>query len=506
MRFVSAAAALLLLTQTATALPQAASAAATAVSLPSPNLVLAGTVRGSQNQTYFSIPFQVPAGVHRITVRFTHDKMAEHTVLNLGIADPERFRGNSGGDKQQFTLSDSDATPSYLPGAILPGTWKLLISVPNIRPNVTAHYHAKIWFNLHIDDTSFTEHPLNSQRGWYRGDLHMHTAHSDGSCLNQTGQPVPCPLFVTAQTAAKRGLDFIAITDHNAVSQYDDERELQPYFDKLLLIPGREMTTFHGHANIWGTTRYVDYRVGTAHAPDINAMFRAAHRLSALVSINHPEAPSGEICMGCGWTANPPADMRLVNAVEVMNGNGGRGFFSGVHFWQSQLARGYRLTAVGGSDNHHGDWLPSQEGSVGSPTTVVHAANLSVAAILAGIRAGHVFLDLSGSRDRLLTMRAVADGRAAAMGDDLALPAGTSVAFTLHVVDCAGDTAKWYVDGKAVSALPSMPVASADATLHAAWTTDGRRHWIRAEVRDASGKLVLFGNPVYLNFDLTNAH
>jgi hypothetical protein len=506
MRFLYTAFALLLLTHTVAAEPQAASAAVAAAPLPSPDRVLTGTVRGSQNQTYFSIPFQVPAGVHRLTVRFMHDKMAEHTVLNLGIADPERFRGNSGGNKQQFTIGESDATPSYLPGAIIQGEWKLLISVPNIRPNVTAHYRAQIWFNLRMDDTSFTEAALNARPGWYRGDLHMHTAHSDGSCPNLTGQPVPCPLFVTAQTAVKRGLEFIAITDHNAVAQYDDERELQPYFDELLLIPGRELTTFQGHANIWGTTRYVDYRVGTAHAPDINAMFRAAHRLGALVSINHPEAPSDEICMGCGWTANPPADMRLVNAVEVMNGNGGRGFFSGVNFWQSQLARGYRLTAVGGSDNHHGDWPPSQEGSVGSPTTVVHAANLSVAAILAGIRAGHVFLDLSGSRERLLTLRAVADGRAAAMGDNLALPAGTPVALTLHVVDCAGDTATWFVDGKPISALPSMAVSSANATLHAAWTTDGRRHWIRAEVRDASGKLVLFGNPVYLNFDLTNAH
>ncbi|MGC8550906.1 MAG: CehA/McbA family metallohydrolase [Acidobacteriaceae bacterium] len=506
MRFLTAALGLFLLTRVAAALPAAAPSSKAAANLPAPSLVLTGKVRGSQNQTYFSIPFQVPAGVHRITVRFTHDKQAEHTALDLGIADPERFRGNSGGNKQQFTISEADATPSYLPGAIIPGKWKLLISVPNIRPDVTAHYRAEIWFHLRIDDTSFTEHPLSDRAGWYRGDLHMHTAHSDGSCPDQTGQPVPCPLFVTVQTAVKQGLDFIAITDHNAISQYDDERELQPYFDKLLMIPGREMTTFHGHANIWGTTRFVDYRVGTPGVPNINAMFRAAHELGALVSINHPEAPSGEICMGCGWTANPPANMRLVNAVEVMNGNGGRGFFSGLVFWQSQLARGYRLTAVGGSDNHHGGWPPSHEGSVGSPTTVVHASNLSVAAILAGIRAGHVFLDLSGSRDRLLTMQAHAQGHSASMGDDLELHTRTSVALTLQIADCAGDTVQFYVDGKAAAALPSMPVSSGNATLHTTWTTDGQRHWIRAEVRDASGKLVLFGNPAYLNFDLTNVH
>ena len=47
----------------------------------------------------------------------------------------------------------------------------------------------------------------------------------------------------SVQTAAARGLDFIAITDHNADSQNDALRELQPYFDRVLLIPGREMTT-----------------------------------------------------------------------------------------------------------------------------------------------------------------------------------------------------------------------------------------------------------------------
>ena len=96
---------------------------------------------------------------------------------------------------------------------------------------------------------------------WFRGDLHMHTAHSDGQCPSQTGKMVPCPLFFTADAAARRGLDFIAITDHNASSQYDAMRELQPYFDKVLLIPGREITTFQGHINFLGSTDFIDFRL-----------------------------------------------------------------------------------------------------------------------------------------------------------------------------------------------------------------------------------------------------
>jgi hypothetical protein len=481
-------------------------AAARAAESTAPNLVLQGEVHSSQIKTYFEVPFTVPPGVHRITVSFHNEGHDQRTVLDLGIADPVRFRGNSGGNKDHFTISETDATPSYLPGSIPPGRWKLLISVPNIRQGVTSHYRAEVWFDHALDDSSFTEQPLNDRPGWYRGDLHMHTAHSDGSCPSQTGKPVPCPLFFTVDAAARRGLDFIAISDHNTTSHYDAMRELQPYFDKTLLIPGRELTTFYGHANMFGSTQYVDYRVGTPQVPDVNTMFRSARRLGAIVSINHPESPTGEICMGCGWSPEPPADMHLVTSIEVMNGGGGHGFTSGVHFWEQQLMKGYRLTAVGGSDNHHGDWPVEKEGSVGSPTTVVYADNLSVQAILAGIKAGHVFLDLTNSRNHKLDLSADSTGHAAKMGDDLELHSGDAVSLSVNVAGCAGDLVRLLIDGQQSAALPAIPIEDADQTLHFNWQADGARHWIRAEVRDIQGQLLLFGNPVYINFDAASKH
>ena len=98
-------------------------------------------------------------------------------------------------------------------------------------------------------------------------------------CPSQTGIMVPCPVFFTVDAAARRGLDFIAITDHNATSQYDVMRELQPYFDKVLLIPGREITTFQGHINFLGTTDFLDFRLGTSRIPDTNTLLRNADQL-----------------------------------------------------------------------------------------------------------------------------------------------------------------------------------------------------------------------------------
>ena len=460
-------------------------------------MVLQGEVHPSQKQTYFEVPFTVPARTHRITVAFHNLGKEQHTVLDLGIADPFRFRGASGGNKDHFTLSDTDATPSYLPGAIPPGRWKLLIAVPNIRAGVTSRYRAEVWFNSARDDASFTEQPLKDEAGWYRGDLHMHDAHSDGSCPSQSGKPVPCPLFLTVEAAVRRGLDFIAITDHNTTSQYDDERELQPYFDKLLMIPGRELTTFHGHANALGTTQFIDYRVGSPQVRDVNTMFRQARSLGAIVSINHPQAPTGEICMGCGWNPSPAADMNLVTSIEVVNGGG----LPATRFWEDRLRQGFRLTAVGGSDNHHGDWPPEHTGSVGYPTTVVFARDLSVASILDGIRSGRVFIDLTGSRDRMLDLQAEAGGSSATMGGMLTAPSGQAVSLDLHVTDCAGATLQYFVDGEESSAFPAQPISDNDRTLHVLWSSDGARHWLRAEVVGPDHHILLLGNPVYINWN-----
>ena len=86
-----------------------------------PDLVLNGDVTGAQNKTYFEVPFTVPAGTHRVSVDFQYTGKEERATLDLGVFDPERFRGESGGNKSHFTISETDATPSYLPGAIPAG-------------------------------------------------------------------------------------------------------------------------------------------------------------------------------------------------------------------------------------------------------------------------------------------------------------------------------------------------------------------------------------------------
>ncbi|MGC9199380.1 MAG: hypothetical protein ACP5E5_10660 [Acidobacteriaceae bacterium] len=141
-----------------------------------------------------------------------------------------------------------------------------------------------------------------------------------------------------------------------------------------------------------------------------------------------------------------------------------------------------------------------QPGAVGSPTTVIYARDLSTPAILDGIRSGRVFIDLTGSHDRMLDLRAQAQGLEAVMGDVLAAPSGTEIAIDASVDACVDATVSLVLDGAASPALPAQAVTKTDQLFRWKWRTDGKRHWLLAEVRDASGQLLLLGNPVYINW------
>ena len=70
--------------------------------------------------------------------------------------------------------------------------------------------------------------------GWYRGDLHAHTLHSDGEWGTSS----------LVADARSRGLDFVTLSDHNTISGLAELDAAAG--DDLLTIPGMELTTFWG--------------------------------------------------------------------------------------------------------------------------------------------------------------------------------------------------------------------------------------------------------------------
>lgn len=459
-----------------------------------PDLVLTGEITGADHQTYKPVTFEVPPGVTRLSVAFDYTGRENRTVVDLGLMDPVRFRGWSGGNKKAFFLSAEAATASYLPGPLPAGKWTLLLGVPNARPNSKAAYEARIWFQRAPAPPPAVL-PRATTPGWYRGDLHMHTAHSDGGCVTGGAPRAPCPVYRTVLAAQAAGLDFIAVTDHNTTSQADALAELQPSFPDLLLMTGREVTTFQGHANVFGPTAFIDFRLGSKSVPTIRDLQRAVKAAGGVFAINHPAVPSGEQCMGCGWTVKD-TDFDAVQAIEVANGGnekalgGFEGVLSGAPFWEAQLNQGREITAIGGSDNHDAGIPHDKPSAIGRPTTVIHAEGLSTEGLLAGLRAGRVFIDLDGSRDRMLDLSALADGRGAVMGGRLTAKPGEEVVFTAAVagVDPAG--LEVIRDGARIT--PAISEGRFEVRM------GSRPGWVRVNVRDAAGRLLLIGNPIYL--------
>lgn len=463
--------------------------------------VMKGELTRAQYQHYNEVPFDLPAGVTRVTIRLTYGGREQRSVVDLGLRDPQRFRGWSGGTRDHMTLSTEDATPGYLPGPLPAGRWAVILGVPNIREGARAPYEVQVFIERQPTVTEFADAPIDARPGWYRGDLHMHSGESDGKCRAQSGAVIPCPVYRTVEAAAARRLDFIALSDHNTTAHFNALRELQEGFDRMLLVPAREVTTFWGHSNVFGPTAFVDFRMTSPTWGQARKWIDAVHDAGGAVSVSHPGAPSGEICMGCGWRVDDlPA--RAVDAVELVNGGTMResgaadGTLQGFAYWTKLLNAGWHVTGIGGSDSHDADRAPSEAGAIGRPTTVIHMPELSVRGLLAGLKSGRVFIDIDGTRDRLLDLSATVGDRHATMGETLTVAAGETVRFQVEVNGVASGTVQLIVDGAARAddrvAVPATQLATID------WTADGGRHWVRAEVRDPHDRLLLVGNPVYI--------
>jgi len=456
------------------------------------------------------LPFEVPPGVTRLHVRYRvsrqlgGDKVGwqEGNIVDIGLFDPcgaefltaKGFRGWSGTARQEFTIAADEATPGYLPGFIQPGIWRVVLGLYQLAPE-GCDYRVVVGLEEGRREAGGRRQEAGGRkqeagsggqgsRRWYRGDLHAHTWHSDGSA----------PLADLVAAARAQGLDFVAVTEHNTISHLP----LLPAHTAhdLLLIPGVEVSTYHGHANVWPVNwpidGFVEFRCWT---DDQMAQVREAVRArGALFSVNHPKDD------GPLWEFG---DLFDPDCIEVWGSPWIVSNYQSLAVWDAQLRQGKRITGVGGSDKHQ-EPFTGELGwyEVGNPCTWVHADALSVPAIIAGLRAGHVFIS-EGPAGPRLELRAEADGRRAAMGDQLCLPAGASLCLRCRVQGGAGNLLRL------VSAreIHEATVAGDDFTHECEVVVTGDTYW-RAEVIEppeapldeepAALMAKALGNPIYV--------
>lgn len=393
-------------------------------------IVLEGFIPSEKTGSYLHLPFDVPPGTNRIDVQYTYDSAISAephysggNTIDIGLFDErgidgKGFRGWSGSDRAGFFVGTDDATPGYLAGPILPGTWHVFLGLYKLAPQ-GCHYTITVrttpgnsqaaTFAPMLSMDRVTPHPPFRPDGWYRGELHCHSIHSDGDTD---------PRDIIAW-ARRLGLDFLAITDHNIQSHLCALAPLYP--EGLILIPGCEVTTYRGHWNIWGSTGWIDFRIET---PDqMQQQIAQAAAQGYLTSCNHP-------CQfGVEWWFE---GVRGNDCVEVWNGPWPLMNTEGLAFWEARLREGERLTAVGGSDMHHADGRNGIR--LGTPTTWVYCpGSVTAAGLLAGLRAGHVFLSDAPDGPQLYL-----GSGSAMMGDVIERPASGTLAVSVRVVHGQG--------------------------------------------------------------------
>ncbi|MGD7054202.1 CehA/McbA family metallohydrolase [Sutcliffiella horikoshii] len=304
-----------------------------------------------QQGAYVEIPFHLNRNISRIEV--SYDILTPESVVDLGLRDTNRIRGWSGGARKSFIIEKDFATPGYLPGELEEGEWAVLLGLYKIPE---AGSTVIITINL-----------FSKQFQWFRGDLHSHTVHSDGSYSIEQ----------VIDIGEQQDLDFIALTDHNTVSQ----NYIATPNSSILFIPGFELTTSWGHANFLGVKDPgVDFRL--KKTDNVEPIFHHVQQQGGRVVVNHPH------CTHCPWLWDLHAPF---NWVEIWNGPWRKDNEKTLNWWHQQLVNGKRIVAVGGSDVHRPDPFVKH----GTPTNWVYAEEKSTESILRAIDYGHLFMTYS---------------------------------------------------------------------------------------------------------------
>ncbi len=154
-------------------------------------------------------------------------------------------------------------------------------------------------------------------------DLHIHSIYSGDS---------KCTPREIIKTAEKRGLDGIAILDHNTIKGYEEALKVDT---DLIIVPGIEVTTPDGHIIAIGLRKEIGKQRSTSKA------IERIKEEEALVIAAHPY----RFWSGIG------EEKILKNEWDGIEAQNGRGW--GIRNRQARaLAESLDLPVIGGSDSH----------------------------------------------------------------------------------------------------------------------------------------------------------
>ena len=438
---------------------------------------IAGTLTYQQSKQHIPHAFTLPDGTTRLSIRLKyHPKRSagqhHNNMLCLTLFDPETCRGaRHNNPDQSLSITQYAATPGYTPGKLQAGVWTIFIDTHRILPPEPIEYMLEIEFSSDgINATpAFQKSPTKYRgAGWYRGDLHSHTLHSDARW------DVP-DLVKYAQDYK---LDFVTLTDHNTVSALAQLDSLAS--DDLLTMGGSELTTYYGHALALGVREWQEWRISSGISM-VNIAEQVKYK-GGIFIIAHPKSIGDPECTGCDWSY---IDMMpgVSRHVEIWNGPwaGDSGNEKALQLWYQWLNQGYRMVAITGTDSHG----PMKDPNPGF--NHVYAEDLSEKAMLNAIKQGHLYVS-SGPRLELIASNETLEQ--VMMGDVIT---GDQIRLSLSWSGCQEDNV--------ISIISNGEVIQKQVTTESGlleWQLPSQTRWCSVEIRNTQGDIAAITNPIFV--------
>jgi hypothetical protein len=379
------------------------------------NLVINHHIPKQAEGAYYTLPFDVPAGLERVTVSYSYRRLSGKpgrlirmlSIVDLGLMDESgRFIGWSGSKRDTVSVGPYASTNGYLLTDIQPGLWRIIIGAYKIPDSGL--------------DVRYEISYLPKTPRWLTGDAHMHSDASDGQH----------DVATLCKKAKKAGLDFIAVTNHNNYS----ENLHPPRLPGLTLLPAVEWTHYLGHMNFYGVPAPFDNSFIANSEEEMQALVAYAKSKGALISANHPK------CTLCPYLWQ---SQNVIDMVEVWNGPMRKINTDAIDWWHGMLESGRNIPLIGGSD-YHRDRHPAR---FAHPVTHVYALSPSKKDILDAIARGHSYVSASAGGVNLdLSCEAAMMGDSIPWREGLLLSVNASKlrpGMLLKLVTSEGVAARW---------------------------------------------------------------
>lgn len=321
--------------------------------------------------TIQTVSFRVPSFCKRLYIKHNvpQELSLMFTVVVTDVKNNVRLQKQLGYSESVLSIGENYDTTTIggVPGKIDSGIWKFKIyfsadyirdyikdnvvkvkfEISDDQVAISENVGSRIWVDESFKYSNYNNDELyKSGSRWYKGDFHAHTRLSDGK---------ESPDEVTKK-AKYMNLDFYTATEHNLLHTGWAATD-------VLILPGVEITTGVGHANIFSVVQRPDflddvleYGCNPKEAIKIwKKITRWCKDNKALLSINHPFLYKWK------WL-NDDISLGDVSALEIINDPTYESVKEACAKEANELSvkladllwdDGYRICAIGGSDSHN---------------------------------------------------------------------------------------------------------------------------------------------------------